>query len=227
MGHRRRRLRGKPRRSPRLAETGALAAPRHATCLDKPVGQWLTHLRRPGGLGKGPEKVRRRSSSWPRSTLAGIPGSWGGPSTGNATTRLGVWLSNQKSRRDRLNGSSWLHSPNSDSTGLLEGNRFRARSGDCSSQIQLWTGNGELAGDDLCVFGQDGTGGYAAFWMIRPERFLADQPVVFLGSEGKPPSSRETWTTSCGCWPAVTAPSKQPPRSPRTSLTGPRVPTRS
>jgi hypothetical protein len=34
-------------------EAGTLAAPRHATALDKPVGQWLTNLRRAGGTGQG------------------------------------------------------------------------------------------------------------------------------------------------------------------------------
>jgi hypothetical protein len=48
-----------------------------------------------------------------------------------------------------------------------------------------WTGNGEIDGDDFRVFGQDGTGGYVAFWLVRPVRALADQPVVFLGSEGE------------------------------------------
>ncbi|MFJ8390320.1 Helicase associated domain protein [Streptomyces sp. NPDC094438] len=32
-----------------FAEAGTLAAPRHATALDRPVGQWLTNIRRPGG----------------------------------------------------------------------------------------------------------------------------------------------------------------------------------
>lgn len=44
-----------------FAETGTLAAPRHATALDRPVGQWLTNLRRPGGLGKDPVRARRRA----------------------------------------------------------------------------------------------------------------------------------------------------------------------
>ncbi|WP_327241173.1 helicase associated domain-containing protein [Streptomyces sp. NBC_01320] len=43
------------------AEAGTLAAPRHATALDKPVGQWLTNLRRPDGLGKNPERAARRA----------------------------------------------------------------------------------------------------------------------------------------------------------------------
>lgn len=51
--------------------------------------------------------------------------------------------------------------------------------------FRAWTGNGELSGHDLRVFGQDGSGGYAAFWLVRPGRPLADQPVVFLGSEGE------------------------------------------
>lgn len=40
---------------------GTLAAPRHATALDKPVGQWLTNVRRSGGLGKNPSRARRRA----------------------------------------------------------------------------------------------------------------------------------------------------------------------
>ncbi|MEU2117136.1 SMI1/KNR4 family protein [Streptomyces sp. NPDC016459] len=51
--------------------------------------------------------------------------------------------------------------------------------------FRAWTGNGELTGDDFRVFGQDGTGGYAAFWMVRPGRPVVEQPVVFLGSEGE------------------------------------------
>lgn len=41
--------------------------------------------------------------------------------------------------------------------------------------------------DGACfrVFGQDGTGGYAAFWLVREGRGLVEQPVVFLGSEGE------------------------------------------
>ncbi|MER5275409.1 hypothetical protein ABT025_06580 [Streptomyces sp. NPDC002809] len=51
--------------------------------------------------------------------------------------------------------------------------------------FRAWTGNRELNGDDFRVFGQDGTGGYAAFWLVRPCRELAEQPIVFLGSEGE------------------------------------------
>lgn len=51
--------------------------------------------------------------------------------------------------------------------------------------FRAWTGNSELNGDDFRVFGQDGTGGNAAFWLVRPCRELVEQPVVFLGSEGE------------------------------------------
>jgi len=51
--------------------------------------------------------------------------------------------------------------------------------------LRHWTGNHELDGDAYRVFGQDGTGGLAALWCVRPGRALAEQPVVFLGSEGE------------------------------------------
>ncbi|MGW2515726.1 SMI1/KNR4 family protein [Streptomyces sp. NPDC001617] len=51
--------------------------------------------------------------------------------------------------------------------------------------LRHWTGNHDLDGDAYRVFGQDGTGGLVALWRVRPGRPLADQPVVFLGSEGE------------------------------------------
>ncbi|MFI1935815.1 SMI1/KNR4 family protein [Streptomyces purpureus] len=48
-----------------------------------------------------------------------------------------------------------------------------------------WTGNHELSGDAFRVFGQDGSGGLAAVWCVRPGRPLTEQPVVFMGSEGE------------------------------------------
>lgn len=57
--------------------------------------------------------------------------------------------------------------------------------GETTEWFRAWTGNGELIGDDFRVFGQDGTGGYAAFWLVRPGRELVEQPIVFLGSEGE------------------------------------------
>ncbi|MEU6310900.1 SMI1/KNR4 family protein [Streptomyces sp. NPDC047014] len=56
---------------------------------------------------------------------------------------------------------------------------------DTTDWFQAWTGNTELDGDAFRVFGQDGTGGYAAFWLVRPGRPVEEQPVVFLGSEGE------------------------------------------
>ncbi|MFF4583620.1 Helicase associated domain protein [Streptomyces sp. NPDC001373] len=50
---------------------GTLAAPRHATALDKAVGQWLTNIRRPGGLGKDPVRAKRRAAA-----LAAIDEDW-------------------------------------------------------------------------------------------------------------------------------------------------------
>lgn len=51
--------------------------------------------------------------------------------------------------------------------------------------IRAWTGNQELDGADLRVFGQDGTGGYVAFWLVREGVDLLAQPIVFFGSEGE------------------------------------------
>ncbi|MFJ3883337.1 Helicase associated domain protein [Streptomyces sp. NPDC090077] len=50
---------------------GTLSAPRYATALDKPVGQWLTNIRRPGGLGKDPDRAARRAAA-----LAAIDKDW-------------------------------------------------------------------------------------------------------------------------------------------------------
>ncbi|MEU6057895.1 SMI1/KNR4 family protein [Streptomyces sp. NPDC047097] len=51
--------------------------------------------------------------------------------------------------------------------------------------LRGWTGNPEADAGAYRVFGQDGTGGLAALWCVRPGRGLAEQPVVFLGSEGE------------------------------------------
>ncbi|MFE5935878.1 SMI1/KNR4 family protein [Streptomyces sp. NPDC056470] len=51
--------------------------------------------------------------------------------------------------------------------------------------LRHWTGNHELDGGAYRVFGQDGTGGLAAIWRVRAGRPLAEQPVVFMGSEGE------------------------------------------
>ncbi|MFD7399381.1 Helicase associated domain protein [Streptomyces virginiae] len=50
---------------------GTLAAPRGATILDIAIGQWLTNIRRPGGLGKDPVRAARRAAQ-----LAAIDPDW-------------------------------------------------------------------------------------------------------------------------------------------------------
>ncbi|MGW7333526.1 helicase associated domain-containing protein, partial [Streptomyces sp. NPDC054840] len=45
--------------------------PRGAAILDVQVGQWLTNVRRPGGLGKDPERAQRRAAA-----LAAIDPDW-------------------------------------------------------------------------------------------------------------------------------------------------------
>lgn len=51
--------------------------------------------------------------------------------------------------------------------------------------IRAWTGNKELDGDAFRVFGQDGTGGLVASWLVRAGQPLVEQPVAFFGSEGE------------------------------------------
>ncbi|MFD8027111.1 helicase associated domain-containing protein [Streptomyces lavendulae] len=50
---------------------GTLAAPRGAAILDVQIGQWLTNVRRPGGLGKDPARAARRAAA-----LATIDADW-------------------------------------------------------------------------------------------------------------------------------------------------------
>nr|WP_053703347.1 helicase associated domain-containing protein [Streptomyces sp. WM6368] len=50
---------------------GTLAAPRSATLLDIAIGQYLTNIRRPGGLGKDPGRAQRRAAA-----LAAIDPDW-------------------------------------------------------------------------------------------------------------------------------------------------------
>lgn len=54
-----------------------------------------------------------------------------------------------------------------------------------TSWFRSWTGNEEVDGHEFRVFGQDGTGGSAAFWLERAGKLLPSQPIVFLGSEGE------------------------------------------
>lgn len=57
------------------------------------------------------------------------------------------------------------------------------RSAQNARWFQAWTGNRFVDGAQFRIFGQDGTGGYAALWIAEPARSLEEQPVVFLGSE--------------------------------------------
>ncbi|WP_406083359.1 helicase associated domain-containing protein, partial [Streptomyces virginiae] len=50
---------------------GTLAAPRGASILDVAIGQYLSNIRRPGGLGKDPVRAERRASA-----LAAIDPDW-------------------------------------------------------------------------------------------------------------------------------------------------------
>lgn len=56
---------------------------------------------------------------------------------------------------------------------------------DTQDWFKAWTGNPDADARDYLIFGQDGTGGYAAIWTIRQNYSLLDQPVVFFGSEGE------------------------------------------
>jgi len=51
--------------------------------------------------------------------------------------------------------------------------------------FRAWTGNNLADGTRFRVFGQDGTGGYAAFWIADSDKPILEQPIVFLGSEGE------------------------------------------
>lgn len=54
-----------------------------------------------------------------------------------------------------------------------------------ASWFQAWTGNPSADASKFRVFGQDGSGGYAAFWTVRDSSDLLAQPIVFMGSEGE------------------------------------------
>ena len=56
---------------------------------------------------------------------------------------------------------------------------------DTADWIKAWTGNHELTAAEYRIFGQDGSGGYAAFWLVRDGKPILEQPIVFFGSEGE------------------------------------------
>lgn len=53
-----------------------------------------------------------------------------------------------------------------------------------NQSIESWAETSQADGSLLLIFGQDGTGGHAAFWMVNQDKDILDQPIVFLGSEG-------------------------------------------
>jgi hypothetical protein len=50
--------------------------------------------------------------------------------------------------------------------------------------IRAWTGNQDLDAAEYRIFGQDGTGGRAGFWLVHDGKDILSQPIVFFGSEG-------------------------------------------
>ncbi|MDX8049616.1 hypothetical protein SK571_09520 [Lentzea sp. BCCO 10_0798] len=56
--------------------------------------------------------------------------------------------------------------------------------GDTTDWIRSWTGNKDLDGTEVRLFGKDGSGGLAVLWLVR-EGPLTAQPVMFFGSEGE------------------------------------------
>jgi len=54
-----------------FAVHGTLCAPRTAVAQGRPIGQWLTNCRRPGGLGKDPQRAAERAAR-----LAAIDPDW-------------------------------------------------------------------------------------------------------------------------------------------------------
>lgn len=50
---------------------------------------------------------------------------------------------------------------------------------------RAWTGDAAAKTPPFRVFGRDGSGGLAAFWVRVPAATLDTQPIVFLGSEGE------------------------------------------
>ena len=51
--------------------------------------------------------------------------------------------------------------------------------------FKAWTGDPNADASKFRVFGQDGSGGYAAFWTVRDTPDMLAQPIVFMGAEGE------------------------------------------
>ncbi|EPZ8231880.1 hypothetical protein ACXWHK_004678 [Vibrio alginolyticus] len=68
-----------------------------------------------------------------------------------------------------------------------------------SEWIKAWTGNSSLNGHEYLIFGQDGSGGYAAFWLVANVEDLLQQPIVFFGSKVKLGWLHKILETMFGC----------------------------
>jgi len=51
--------------------------------------------------------------------------------------------------------------------------------------LRPWTGNDDVKGDRLAVFGRVSAGGIVAFWVFDPTLKITDQPVIYLGADGE------------------------------------------
>lgn len=58
-------------------------------------------------------------------------------------------------------------------------------SGETTEWWRHWTGDSAADVPPFRVFGRDGSGGLAAFWIRAPGAAIETQPIVFLGSEGE------------------------------------------
>lgn len=79
---------------------------------------------------------------------------------------------------------------------------------DTTHWLRAWTGNTALDGDAFRAFGQDGTGGYAAFWLARPARGSPINRPSSSTPKAKPAWSHATYPTTSGCWLTSSAPAK-------------------
>jgi hypothetical protein len=51
--------------------------------------------------------------------------------------------------------------------------------------FRLWTGNEDADSSKFRFFGATGAGDYVGFWLARPGMPIAEQPVIYIGSEGQ------------------------------------------
>jgi hypothetical protein len=87
----------------------------------------------------------------------------------------------------KLHALDYFHAEPEDDGEVMDFEPYTAfmSADDTRHWLRAWTGNDEVDGAAFRVFGQDGSGGYAAFWLVDPAKGILDQPVVFFGSEGE------------------------------------------